>query len=106
MRVGGGGEHGEEVPVLGRRDLSLLPRLARRDEDDLVEPELPTGLLGTHEVPDVNGVEGAAHDAEPAASVAFRGGLPAPCPPRRPSRRRINRRLRATGRKSTGGSQL
>src|SRR5438067_10002205 len=89
MGVGGGGEDGEEVPVLGRGDLPLLPRLARRNEDNLVEPKLPAGLLGTDQVPDVDGIEGAAHDAEPAASVAFRRGLPAPCPPRRPSRRRI-----------------
>src|SRR5437588_2517730 len=80
MGVGGGGEHGEEVPVLGRGDLPLLPRLARRNEDNLVEPELPTGLLGTDQVPDVDGIEGAAHDAEPAPSVAFRRGLPARAP--------------------------
>src|SRR5882762_11063008 len=80
MGVGGGGEDREEVPVLGRGDLPFLPRLARRDEDHLVEPELPAGLLGTDQVPDVDGIEGAAHDAEPAASVAFRRGLPAPCP--------------------------
>src|SRR6266581_9628380 len=80
MGVGGGGEDGEEVPVLGRGDLPLLPRLARRNEDNLVEPKLPAGLLGTDQVPDVDGIEGAAHDAEPAASIAFRRGLPAPCP--------------------------
>src|SRR6266436_6062424 len=75
MGVGGGGEYGEEVPVLGRGDLPLLPRLACRDEDHLVEPELPAGLLGTDQVPDVDGIEGATHDAEPAASIAFRRGL-------------------------------
>src|SRR6266851_7554126 len=90
MGVGGGGEHGEEVPVLGRGHLPLLPRLARRDEDNLVEPELPTGLIGTHEVPDVDGIEGAAHDAELAASAAFRPGLPAPCPPAAYGRRRAS----------------
>src|SRR6478672_1561210 len=104
MGVGGGGEHGEQVPVLGRGHLPLLPRLARGDEDHLVQLELPAGLLGTDQMPDMDGIEGAAHDAEPAASVAFRRGLPAPWPPRRPSRRRIKRRLRATGRKSTGAS--
>src|SRR5260370_36116293 len=80
MGGGGGGEHGEEVRVLGRGCLRLMPRLARRNEDDLAETELPTGLLGTDQVPDVDGIEGAAHDAEPAGSVAFRRGLPAPCP--------------------------
>src|SRR4030081_2383625 len=81
MGVGSGGEHWEKVPVLGRGALPLLPRLPRRDEDDLVEPELPASLLGTHEVADVDRIEGAAHDAEPAASVAFRGALPALCRP-------------------------
>ena len=45
----------------------LVRRLAGRDQQHLVEPELERRLLGEHEVADVRRVEGAAEDAVGAA---------------------------------------
>ena len=58
--------------MLGGRDraVGLLPRLAGGDEDDLVEAEPGLHLGGRHQVPVVDRVEGAAHDADPAARRA------------------------------------
>src|SRR6266705_2319232 len=85
-RVGRGGGHGHEVAVLGGGDpRRLLPGLPGRDEEDLLEPELPARLLGGDEVAVVDRVEGAAHDADPALGAL--GPVPRPpgarpCPAR------------------------
>ena len=65
-RVARRGDHGHQVAVLSGRHLSvgLHPRLARRDEHDLVEAELPQGHLCGDEVAMMDGVERAAHDPE------------------------------------------
>jgi hypothetical protein len=48
-----------------RDDLALLVRRAGgRDEPDLIEAALLATLLGQDEMPEVNGVEGAAEDAD------------------------------------------
>ena len=53
------------MAVLGCGDPPVLleGRAARRDEDDDVEAKVVAGLLGSHEVPVVDGVERATHDA-------------------------------------------
>ena len=67
-RVGRRGDDRHQVAVLGRADLALglLPRLAGRHEDDLVEPEQRGDLAGGDEVPVVDRVERPAHDPDPA----------------------------------------
>ena len=103
-------DDGHEVAVLGRRDVAavLLPRLARGDEDDLVEPEPGLHLAGGDEVTVVDGVEGPTHHPEPHACGAqwwpcpgwsrpvrlVRGGLGRA----RPRRRRAGRPGRGSAR--------
>jgi multiple sugar transport system permease protein len=60
-----------QVAVLGRRHrpACLLVRLPCRHEDHLVETEVMRHLAAGHEVPVVDGVEGAAHHPEPPAPV-------------------------------------
>src|SRR6476661_9696159 len=57
--VGGGGDDGHEVAVLGRADLALvlLPRLTGGHEDDLIEPEPGLDFGGGHQVAVVDRVE-------------------------------------------------
>ena len=68
-RVGRRRDDRHQVAVLGRADLpvGLLPRLAGGHEDDLVQPEEPCDLARRHQVPVVDRVERAAHDADPPA---------------------------------------
>ena len=62
--IGRGRDDRHEVPVLALGDLALHPRLAGGDEDHLVELELLLHLARGHQVAVVDGVEGAAHDAD------------------------------------------
>ena len=69
--VGGGRDDRHEVAVLGGADAVLVPGLAGRHEDDLVEPEERLHLTGGDEVAVVDRVEGATHDAEAHTSAAI-----------------------------------
>ena len=69
--------------TLGDGVLRLHPRLARRHEDHLVEVELLLHLARSDEVAMVDGVEGAAHDADALTACALRRGLTARHPPAR-----------------------
>ena len=71
-RVGRGRDHRHQIAVLGRADLRvvLLPRLAGRHEDDLVEREPVGDLARRDQVTVVDRVERAAHDADPASRVS------------------------------------
>src|SRR6266508_1038983 len=65
--IGCGGDQGHLVAVLGWAHAhGLLPGLARGDEQHLVQLELPAGLFGGHQMAVVDGVEGAAHEADPS----------------------------------------
>ena len=60
------GETHHFVPELGRshRRTVLHPWIARRHEDDAVEPESIGNLFGAGKMPHMNRVERTAHDAE------------------------------------------
>ena len=66
VRVVRGGEQRHGIAVLARAHALVLleGRPARGHEDHHVEAEVAVGLLGSHEVAVVDGVEGAAHDAQ------------------------------------------
>ena len=63
--VAGGGDDGHEVSVFGGGYFSFafLPGLAGGHEDDFVEVEEVGDFGGGDKVPVVDGVKGAAHDA-------------------------------------------
>ena len=69
-RVVGRGQKRHGDSVLGRGDAAVLLEggAARRHEDHDVEIEISDGLLGRDEVPVVDGIEGAAHDAQPVGA--------------------------------------
>src|SRR5699024_3947111 len=64
--VRGGSHHSHQITILGHRYSAtrLLPGLAGRNENDLIQPEPRLHLAGGNEVTMVNRVEGAAHDAD------------------------------------------
>ena len=69
-RIGGGGDHGHQVAVLGGGDVAgLLPRLARRHEHHFVQIEQIGNLAGRDQVPVVDGIERPAHHAQPASRL-------------------------------------
>src|SRR5690625_1024800 len=72
--VRGGGDHRHQVAMLGVGDLPvrLLPRTARGDEDDLVQPEHALDLAGGDEVTVVDRVEGSTHHTDPAPLLLHR----------------------------------
>ena len=57
-------DHRQPVQRRRHRDAQLVRRLAGRDHEHLVEPELPPGRLGDRDVGDVDRVEGPAEDAD------------------------------------------
>ena len=61
------------VAQLRARDaLALLhPRIARRHEDDAIEPERVAHLLCARKMPDMNRVERAPHDSKAKCSVGI-----------------------------------
>ena len=70
MRVVGGGQKGHGIAVLagGHLLVELEGGPACGHEDHDVKAEVIEGLLGGDEVAVVDGVEGAAHDAEPVGA--------------------------------------
>ena len=69
---------------------ALVRRVGGGDEQDLVEPQLLARLLGAAQMGEVDGVEGAAEDADARGSSRSRS-LARPCvaATRRASRQRI-----------------
>src|SRR5690625_4647005 len=76
-RVGGRGDDGHEVAVLRGRDGALLfeYRLARGDEEHLVELEVVSDLTCRHEVAVMDRVEGSAHHPQPARCGTHLNGV-------------------------------
>jgi len=60
------GEGGHPIAMLDGRQLGggLVGRLGRRHEEDTVEAEGFTDVVGEEEVSEVDGVEGASEDAD------------------------------------------
>src|SRR5699024_7807588 len=75
--VRGGSHHSHQITILGHRYSAtrLLPGLAGRNENDLIQPEPRLHLAGGNEVTMVNRVEGAAHDAD-ATCAHYESGYP------------------------------
>ena len=56
--------------------MSLLPRLASRNEDDLVKTEATGHLTGSDQVAVVDWIERATHHAEPITLLRVEAALP------------------------------
>jgi hypothetical protein len=65
--IGSGGDHRHQIAVLALGDIGLLIRLTGRYEHDLIEVEILSDFTGSDQVPVMDGVEGTAHHADPAA---------------------------------------
>ena len=65
----GGLHHGETVFSGADAAAALHPRVSRRHEHHPVELEHVAHLLGAREMPHMDRIERAAHDAEPSAAA-------------------------------------
>ena len=82
-------EHRPTMVARGTPHGRLVGGHACRDEQDPVEGGLLPAALGDDEVPDVDGIETAAEDADPHARVLSGPPLRRPAGPARGRRRRV-----------------